>query len=164
MSVKARIKQLGYGSIMNLGLFQKVKRSKNSVWKVYWKVEQSKLPRPWFAQSSCGRPKMKHQPYMQITLSTKPLGLEEGVKGRNVTCQYVMIRRKKSNAQSKVKAGGMNEGEEMHGAQPQKEAESGEEKDKVDNQAEKDTGEKRKIGSSQASQSDTIRGGKKRKK
>jgi len=106
---------------------------------------------------------MKHQPYMQITLSARPLGLEEGVKGRNVTYQYVMIRRKKSGTKPKTKAGGMNKGEEMVGAQPPKQDESGPEKD-MDNQAEKDTREKRKMGSSQASHSDTIRGGKKRKK
>jgi len=100
---------------------------------------------------------------MQITLSTRPLGLEEGVKARNVTCQYVMIRRKNSSTKPKMKAGGMHEGEEMIGAQPPKQDESGPEKDKT-NQAEKDTREKRKMGSSQASHSDTIRGGKKRKK
>jgi hypothetical protein len=100
---------------------------------------------------------------MQITLSTKPLGLEEGVKGRNVTCQYVMIRRKNPNSKPKPKAGISQEGEGMNTAQPPKQDQSGLEKD-VDHQAEKDKGEKRKMGSSQASHSDTIRGGKKRKK
>ena len=100
---------------------------------------------------------------MQITLSARPLGLEEGVKGRNVTCQYVMIRRKNSSTKPKMKAGGMNEGEKMNIAQQPKQHESGPERD-MDNQAEKDTREKRKMGSSQASHSDTIRGGKKRKK
>jgi hypothetical protein len=100
---------------------------------------------------------------MQVTLSTRPLGLEEGVRGRNVTCQYVMVRRKKSSSRPKTTAGISKEGEEMNTAQPPKQDQSGLEKD-VDNQAEKDTGEKRKMGSSQASHSDTIRGGKKRKK
>ena len=106
---------------------------------------------------------MKHQPYMQITLSTRPLGLEEGVKGRNVTCQYVMVRRKNPNSKPKTTAGISKEGEGMDTAQPPNQDKSGLEKD-VDNQAEKDKGEKRKMGSSQASHSDTIRGGKKRKK
>lgn len=106
---------------------------------------------------------MKHQPYMQVTLSTRPLGLEEGLKGRNVTCQYVMIRRKSWNTKAKTRAGISKEGEEMDTAQPPERDESGLEKD-VDNQAEKDKGEKRKMGSNQASHSDTIRGGKKRKK
>ncbi|KAK8864221.1 hypothetical protein IAR55_001467 [Kwoniella newhampshirensis] len=37
------------------------------------------------------KPKMTHCPYLQITLSTRPLGLEEK---RNVTCQYVLAKRK----------------------------------------------------------------------
>ncbi|WWD17481.1 hypothetical protein CI109_101922 [Kwoniella shandongensis] len=37
------------------------------------------------------KPKMTHSPYLQITLSTRPLGLEEK---RNVSCQYVLARRK----------------------------------------------------------------------
>jgi len=100
---------------------------------------------------------------MQITLSTRPLGLEEGVKGRNVTCQYVMIRRKNSNSKPKTAPGISKEAEKMDTAQSPKQDESGLQKD-PDNQAEKDTREKRKMGSSQASHSDTIRGGKKRKK
>jgi hypothetical protein len=106
---------------------------------------------------------MKHQPYMQITLSTRPLGLEEGVKGRAVTCQYAMVRRKKSSSRPKTTAGISKEGEEMNTAQPPNNDESGLQKDMA-GQAEKDTREKRKMGSSQASHSDTIRGGKKRKK
>jgi hypothetical protein len=107
---------------------------------------------------------MKHQPYMQITLSTRPLGLEEGVKGRNVTCQYVMTCRKNSKIKPKINAGASKEGEEMDTAQPPKGDQSDEKKDKAIDQADKDKGEKRKMGSSQASHSDTIRGGKKRKK
>lgn len=38
---------------------------------------------------------MLHRPYLQITLSTRPLGLEEAPKGRNVSCQYVIKRRRK---------------------------------------------------------------------
>jgi hypothetical protein len=34
---------------------------------------------------------MTHRPFLQITLSTKPLGLE---KEHNVTCQYVMSKRR----------------------------------------------------------------------
>jgi len=106
---------------------------------------------------------MKHQPYMQITLCTKPLGLEEGVEGRNVTCQYVMIRRKNPNSKPRIKAGTSKEGEEMDTTQLPQDDESGDKKD-MGGQAENETGEKRKMGSSQASHSDTIRGGKKRKK
>lgn len=96
---------------------------------------------------------------MQITLSTKPLGLEAGVKGRNVTCQYVMIRRK-NNPKSVPKAVASKEGE---GTKVSKE--DGADKQKDDTaQSGKDVGEKRKIESSQASTSDPIRGGKKRKK
>ena len=43
---------------------------------------------------------MIHHPYLEITLSTKPLGLEEK---RDVTLQYVVTRRKKSR-ESKTKA------------------------------------------------------------
>jgi len=106
---------------------------------------------------------MKHQPYMQITLSTRPLGLEEGVKGRNITCQYVMTRRKNTNTKPKMKTGASIEGEDKGTARLPRENESDLERSK-DDQAGKDQGEKRKMGSSQASHSDTIRGGKKRKK
>lgn len=41
------------------------------------------------------RPKMTHHPYLQITLSTTPIGLEEGESGRSVTCQYVLAKRKR---------------------------------------------------------------------
>jgi hypothetical protein len=85
------------------------------------------------------------------------------MKGRNVTCQYVMVRRKNSNSKPKTTAGISQEGGEMDTAQPPKKDESGLERDK-NTEADKDKGEKRKMGSSQASHSDTIRGGKKRKK
>jgi hypothetical protein len=101
---------------------------------------------------------------MQITLSTRPLGLEEGVKGRNVTCQYVMTRRKNSKTKPKMNAGVSKERDEMDTAQPPREDQSDGKKDKSVDQWDKDKGEKRKMGSSQASHSDTIRGGKKRKK
>jgi len=106
---------------------------------------------------------MKHQPYMQITLSTRPLGLEEGVRGRNITCQYVMTRRKNSNTKSKMETGASNEGEDKGHTSLSREIEPNLERSK-DDQAGKDQGEKRKMGSSQASHSDTTRGGKKRKK
>ncbi|ORY32570.1 hypothetical protein BCR39DRAFT_522914 [Naematelia encephala] len=38
------------------------------------------------------QPKMTHQPFLQITLSTSPLGWESR---RGVTCQYVMVRRRR---------------------------------------------------------------------
>ncbi len=44
------------------------------------------------------RPKMTHNPFLQITLSTKPLGLEAGVE---VTCQYVLASRKRSRGKRK---------------------------------------------------------------
>jgi hypothetical protein len=43
---------------------------------------------------------MTHHPYLTITLSTKPLGLE---KNRNTTCQYVLSRRQR-NPRSKAAA------------------------------------------------------------
>lgn len=100
---------------------------------------------------------MTHRPYLQITLSTRPLGLEEGTKGRNVTCQYVMVRRRKtkpakpkqtSNAQSTAQKTG-DAG--ANAAKAQTKAKAQEEK-----------AVKRKAENSQAS--DTARGGKKRKK
>ena len=106
---------------------------------------------------------MKHQPFMQITLSTRPLGLEEGSKGRNVTCQYVMVRRKKAflkSTQKKEPSNGVQKSEtdgvsQKHAADEQKSKSA---------ENVKDTGEKRKIGSSQVSCPDFTRGGKKRKK
>jgi hypothetical protein len=103
------------------------------------------------------RPKMKYRPFLQITLSTKPLGLEEGPQGRNITCQYVMIRRKKSASKTKtstttisaVPADGTNE----EAAQV-----------KVGAVNPKSKGEKRKSEGSQGSGLDPTRGGKKRKK
>ena len=50
------------------------------------------------AYSLTSRPKMTHHPYLQITLSTSPLGLEAGEAGRNVTCQYIMAKRKRGAA------------------------------------------------------------------
>ena len=41
---------------------------------------------------------MTHHPYLQITLSTSPLGLEDGEAGRNVSCQYVLAKRKRGAA------------------------------------------------------------------
>lgn len=134
--------------------------SRNSDWKVYWKDGQSELHLFPHQAKLISRPKMKHQPFMQITLSTRPLGLEEGVKGRNVTCQYVMTRRKKPRMQSGVTKAGMKE---VDAALSTKKDESGNQTEKLD-QLGMDQGEKRKIGSSQASATEGTRGGKKRKK
>lgn len=50
---------------------------------------------------------MTHHPYLQITLSTAPLGLEErdGEVGRNTTCQYVLGKRARTGSvgRSRVK-------------------------------------------------------------
>lgn len=35
------------------------------------------------------RPKMTHRPYLQITLATRPLDLDQA---QNVTCQYIMTK------------------------------------------------------------------------
>jgi len=43
------------------------------------------------------RPKMTHRPFLQITLSPKPLGVELGEEGRSVTCQYTLIKRRKGD-------------------------------------------------------------------
>jgi hypothetical protein len=42
-----------------------------------------------------GRPKMTHRPFLQITLSCRPIGLELGEEGRNITCQYTLIKRRR---------------------------------------------------------------------
>lgn len=68
------------------------------------------------------RPKMTHRPYLQITLSTRPLGLE---KGRNVTCQTVLVGRRRGG---RGKGGGDNgESEEKaeDGAGAESEAKGG---------------------------------------
>ena len=110
------------------------------------------------------RPRMVHRPYLQITLSTQPLGLEVGPKGRNVTCQYVMVRRRKPRSNTKINA--VDPGSEESGPLPAAAGSvaaevrgAAEEAEQVAKMGEKAI--KRKAGSSQ---SDTIRGGKKRKK
>lgn len=40
---------------------------------------------------------MTHRPYLQITLSTRPLGLEDDPK-TSVTCQYTLVRKRKAGA------------------------------------------------------------------
>jgi hypothetical protein len=40
---------------------------------------------------------MTHRPYLQITLSTRPLGLEDDPK-TCVTCQYTLVRKRKAGA------------------------------------------------------------------
>ncbi|CAK9786144.1 hypothetical protein CC85DRAFT_283745 [Cutaneotrichosporon oleaginosum] len=56
------------------------------------------------------KPKMTHRPYLQITLSTRPLGLE---KGRNVTCQTVYVgRRRGTRGKGKGRGGDKDEGGE----------------------------------------------------
>ncbi len=52
---------------------------------------------------------MLHRPYLQVTLSTVPLGLE---KGRNVTCQTVFVgRRRGSRGKGKGKENEDGEGD-----------------------------------------------------
>lgn len=64
------------------------------------------------------RPKMVHRPYLQITLSTRPLGLEEGSKGRNVTCQYIIVRRRKSKSQKRTPTANSTEADPVPIPQP----------------------------------------------
>ncbi|KAL7421756.1 hypothetical protein Q5752_003527 [Cryptotrichosporon argae] len=45
--------------------------------------------------SGKSKPKMTHRPYLQITLSTRPLGLHAQ---RNVSCQCTVVRRRKAGA------------------------------------------------------------------
>lgn len=40
---------------------------------------------------------MTHRPYLQITLSTRPLGLEDDPK-TSITCQYALVRKRKAGA------------------------------------------------------------------
>lgn len=107
---------------------------------------------------------MIHRPYLQITLGTKPLGLEVGPKGRNVTCQYVMVRRRKSKPKSKAVDNGAEQ--PATGSEQLPTAIATEEQADVDNV--KEIGKKgakavkRKAGNSQSSEA--TRGGKKRKK
>lgn len=102
---------------------------------------------------------MKHRPFLQITLSTRPLGLEEGVKGRNITCQYVMVRRKKSKSKTNTNKGSVasndGNGDDTNDSTVQV---------KVGKMDPKSKGEKRKSEGSQGSGLDATRGGKKRKK
>lgn len=49
------------------------------------------------------RPKMTHHPYLEITLSARPLGLESE---RDTTCQYLTVRRRRNRG----KAGRVAEG------------------------------------------------------
>ena len=44
-----------------------------------------------------GSPKMTHRPFLQITLSTRPLGLE---KEKNITCQYLLANRRRNPRKS----------------------------------------------------------------
>jgi hypothetical protein len=105
---------------------------------------------------------MIHRPYLQITLSTQPLGLEEGAKGRNVTCQYVMTRRKKTKS---AQVGDVGVGTDITkgNAEGKGRGQAGGTKDGGHgDKAAKDKGIKRKSESSQPV--DASRGGKKRKK
>ena len=45
---------------------------------------------------------MTHRPYLQITLSTRPLGLEAQ---KNVTCQYVLARRNRKGRKAELSNG-----------------------------------------------------------
>ncbi|ORX36866.1 hypothetical protein BD324DRAFT_627488 [Kockovaella imperatae] len=44
------------------------------------------------------RPKMRHRPYLKITLSTRPLDLE---KQKNTTCQYVLVGRSRGKTKGR---------------------------------------------------------------
>lgn len=43
------------------------------------------------------RPKMTHHPYLEITLSARPLGLESE---RDTTCQYLLVRRRRNRGKA----------------------------------------------------------------
>ncbi|GMK57282.1 hypothetical protein CspeluHIS016_0401160 [Cutaneotrichosporon spelunceum] len=60
-------------------------------------VEPTQAERPSLERVLGGKtkPKMTHRPFLQITLSTRPLGLEQGRTGRNVTCQTVFVARRR---------------------------------------------------------------------
>lgn len=51
---------------------------------------------------------MTHRPYLEITLSTRPLGLEEQ---QNVTCQYIITGRRRRPRASRGKGGKGGEGD-----------------------------------------------------
>lgn len=85
--------------------------------------------------------------------------MEEGVKGRNVTCQYIMTRRKKAKG-AKEKEAGLDTATESHAVESAASAEGGKKAPETGNKADK--GIKRKSESSQPTEA--ARGGKKRKK
>lgn len=101
---------------------------------------------------------MVHRPYLQITLSTRPLGLEEGIKGRNITCQYVMVRRRKNRSKQST----VPTAPESASAAPAKVAVETERPNERRGVELADAAVKRKADGSQVS--DSVRGGKKRKK
>lgn len=58
----------------------------------------------------CVRPKMSHSPYLQITLSAKPL---EDLERKGATCQYVLVKKKQRGKKRSAKKNGdaeQNEG------------------------------------------------------
>ena len=58
---------------------------------------------------------MTHRPYIQITLSPRPLGLEKGEEGRNVTCQYTLIKRRRGKGGSVSEESDVEEGDVQGG-------------------------------------------------
>jgi len=62
---------------------------------------------------------MTHRPFLQITLSPKPLGLELGEEGRSVTCQYIMIKRRKGEVESSSEDEGGERGQDGEAQQEQ---------------------------------------------
>lgn len=100
---------------------------------------------------------MTHNLFLQITLSTKPLGLEEGI---GMTCQYVLAARRRGHGKNKKGLEGGDEIADVDNAAEGEEAvaNNGLEVEKA-GRGKEERVKKRKVGASQES-----RGSKKRAK
>ncbi|WRT66169.1 uncharacterized protein IL334_003122 [Kwoniella shivajii] len=79
-------------------------------------TEENSLERVLGGKTKLDRPKMTHHPYLSITLSTKPLGLEEK---RNVTMQYVLVKKKNRGKKGKGKTADQGDADEEEEQQVQ---------------------------------------------
>lgn len=52
------------------------------------------------------KPKMSHSPYLQITLSARPL---EDLEKKGATCQYMLVKKKQRGKKGSAKKSGDNE-------------------------------------------------------
>lgn len=78
-----------------------------------WVVVCAKRSRTTIANDGklCFRPKMSHSPYLQITLSARPL---EGLEREGATCQYMPVKKKQRGKKGSAKKNG--DGEQNEGS------------------------------------------------